>query len=94
MRPIRIPLVGLYDPRFARLCFLIAILAAYVALNLAASVTTARGEVRCAASKLKSPSLGSDRIAASIVYWNRAIPTQTLLRPFHWKFYPEPGRDS
>jgi NO-binding membrane sensor protein with MHYT domain len=46
MSQVGAPLVGSYDLRLVALSFLIGILASYVALDLAARVTAARGRVR------------------------------------------------
>jgi NO-binding membrane sensor protein with MHYT domain len=46
MRPIGVPLVGSHDLRLVALSLFIAILASYVALDLAVHVTAARGRVR------------------------------------------------
>jgi hypothetical protein len=73
-------LVGLFDPCFAALSFLIAVPASYVALARAAYLRPARGEVPWLSNKLMRPDLDSDHTEASAVPWNRARVTNTSWR--------------
>src|ERR1700676_2920357 len=65
-------LVGLFDLCLAELSFLIAVPACYVALDVAAYLRPARGEVPWMSNKLMSPDLDSDHTEASAVPWNQA----------------------
>jgi hypothetical protein len=73
-------LVGLFDLCFAALSLLIAVLASYVALDLATYPRPARGGVRWLSHKLMRLNLDSDHTEASAVPWNRARVTNTSWR--------------
>jgi hypothetical protein len=73
-------LVGLFDLCFAALSLLIAVLASYVALDIAAYLRPGRGGVRWLSHKLMRLDLDSDHTEASAVPWNRARVTNTSWR--------------
>jgi hypothetical protein len=80
MSQIGTHLVGLFDPCLAALSFLIAVPASYVALDVAAYLRPARGEVPWLSNKLMRPDLDSDHTEASAVPWNQARVTNTSWR--------------